>query len=220
VRSVKPPSASCGSRPFCRGPRRASFRRAPRLRPAAARRRSGNSWTRNARRPPRSRPCARHRPAPTRRRENGCPDSDWRMALRLDEDRPARAEAAEGVVEAAGDRDQFGCDGGSRSGPRKRAVRWKLPSLLSTTPVPTSAAQGRKSASRVFLLRYSARFIIGALPSDREVRGDAQVAAADIDEQRIALGRPHRRDGRWPRSRCRPARGAGPGRARRPACRS
>src|SRR3546814_19509946 len=33
------------------------------------------------------------------------------MALRLDEDRPARAEAAEGVVEAAGDRDKFGRHG-------------------------------------------------------------------------------------------------------------
>jgi len=31
----------------------------------------------------------------------------------------------------------------SRSGPRKRAVRWKLPSLLATTPGATSAAQGR-----------------------------------------------------------------------------
>jgi hypothetical protein len=34
----------------------------------------------------------------------------------------------------------------SRSGPRKRAVRWKPPSLLRTMPGATSAAQGRKSA--------------------------------------------------------------------------
>src|SRR3546814_9687725 len=31
----------------------------------------------------------------------------------------------------------------SRSGPRKRAVRWKEPSLLRTTPSATSATQGR-----------------------------------------------------------------------------
>ena len=31
----------------------------------------------------------------------------------------------------------------SRSGPRNLADRWKLPSLLRTTPWPTKAAQGR-----------------------------------------------------------------------------
>src|SRR5690606_40812904 len=50
--------------------------------------------------------------------------------------RPATATSSAGTAE-------------SRSGPRKRAVRWKLPSLLRTTPSPTSAAQGRKSARRV-----------------------------------------------------------------------
>jgi hypothetical protein len=40
------------------------------------------------------------------------------MALRLDEDAPAGAETAEGVVDAAGDGDQFGGDGGIEIGPR------------------------------------------------------------------------------------------------------
>ena len=31
----------------------------------------------------------------------------------------------------------------SRSGPRKRAVRWKAPSLFRTTPGPTRAVHGR-----------------------------------------------------------------------------
>ena len=35
----------------------------------------------------------------------------------------------------------------SRSGPRKRAVRWKLPSLFKTTPGAISPAQGSQSAS-------------------------------------------------------------------------
>src|SRR5690606_24709163 len=48
----------------------------------------------------------------------------------------------------------------SRSGPRKRAVRWKEPSLLSTTPGATRPAQGSQSASRAGRLRYSARFIM------------------------------------------------------------
>src|SRR5690606_38068390 len=38
------------------------------------------------------------------------------MALRLHEDRPARAEAAERVVEAASDRDQLGRHGGVEVG--------------------------------------------------------------------------------------------------------
>jgi hypothetical protein len=35
----------------------------------------------------------------------------------------------------------------SRSGPRNRAVRWKLPSLFKTTPGATRPAQGSQSAS-------------------------------------------------------------------------
>src|SRR3546814_6252692 len=53
----------------------------------------------------------------------------------------------------------------SRSGPRKRAVRWNEPSLLRTTPSPASATQGRKSAKRVEVRRYSARFIMVFLPA-------------------------------------------------------
>ena len=41
------------------------------------------------------------------------------MALRLDEDRPARAETAEGVVEPAGDGDQFGRHGAVEVGTAK-----------------------------------------------------------------------------------------------------
>src|SRR6516162_10845383 len=51
----------------------------------------------------------------------------------------------------------------SRSGPRKRAVRCRLPSLFRTTPAETSAAQGRKSARLCGFLRYSARFIMARL---------------------------------------------------------
>src|SRR3546814_6335354 len=74
---------------------------------------------------------------------------------------------------------------------RNRALRWRLPSLFRTTPSPTSAAHGRKSARRVLLLRYSLRLNI--VVSDREVAGNAQMPAHDIDELRIALRGPYGR---------------------------
>src|SRR6516225_928366 len=79
----------------------------------------------------------------------------------------------------------------SRSGPRKRAVRWNEPSLLRTTPVATSAAQGRKSERLWALRRYSARLII-APPSRDQMLRIAQVPADDLDEGGVALGRPDR----------------------------
>src|SRR6266581_1661640 len=81
----------------------------------------------------------------------------------------------------------------SRSGPRKRAVRWKEPSLLRMTPFSTSAAQGRKSASLCVRWRYSARFIIGRT-SRGQMLGIAEVPAHHIDKGGIALGGPNGRD--------------------------
>src|SRR3546814_9304841 len=77
----------------------------------------------------------------------------------------------------------------SRSGPRNFAVRWSEPSLFKTTPEPTSAAQGRKSARRLAVRRYSTRFIMS--PSHRQMTGDAQMPAAHLDKERVALGHPH-----------------------------
>src|SRR3546814_221345 len=50
----------------------------------------------------------------------------------------------------------------SRSGPRNRAVRWKLPSLFKTMPGATNPAQGSQSASSAGRWRYSARFSIAS----------------------------------------------------------
>src|SRR6516225_4443830 len=80
----------------------------------------------------------------------------------------------------------------SRSGPRNRAVRWKLPSLLRTTPGATSAAHGRKSASILGFLRYSARFSM-AFPLHAEMCRITQVSAHDVNELRVALCGPDRR---------------------------
>src|SRR5215813_3411139 len=79
----------------------------------------------------------------------------------------------------------------SRSGPRNCAVRWKLPSLLRTTPGATSAAHGRKSASIFGFLRYSARFNM-AFPLHAEMRWITQVSAHDVDELRVAFCGPDR----------------------------
>src|SRR6056297_1275709 len=76
----------------------------------------------------------------------------------------------------------------SRSGPRNRAVRRRLPSLFRTTPGATSAAQGRKSARRADLERYSARRIIGSDPKPGRV---AQVSARHLGDLRIPLGGPN-----------------------------
>src|SRR6185437_9379950 len=81
----------------------------------------------------------------------------------------------------------------SRSGPRKRAVRWNEPSLLRMTPFSTSAAHGKKSARPWVRWRYSARFIIDRTSRDQMLR-IAQVAAHHVDKGRIALGGPHGRD--------------------------
>src|SRR6202795_3488312 len=81
----------------------------------------------------------------------------------------------------------------SRSGPRKRAVRWKEPSLLRMTPFSTSAAQGRKSARLCVRWRYSARFIMDRTSRDQMLR-IPQVPADHVDKGGIALGGPYRGD--------------------------
>ena len=103
-----------------RVPRRETLRRARRLLAAASRGRSGNSWTRNARPPPRiralrsasTRADAASGKWPSRILAGGVP-------LRLDKDGPARAEPPQRVVQSAGDADQFGRHCGIQIGPTK-----------------------------------------------------------------------------------------------------
>src|SRR5262245_27549556 len=80
----------------------------------------------------------------------------------------------------------------SRSGPRNRAVRWKLPSLLSITPGATSAAQGKKSASILGFFRYSARFSMRKRLTRQDVTDSGGVGARRRRTARRAL-RPDRR---------------------------
>src|SRR3546814_16588381 len=64
----------------------------------------------------------------------------------------------------------------SRSGPRKRATRMKLPSLLRTMPGATRAAQGRKSERREARRACSQRDIMGSAFEDSVKR---ELAARD-----------------------------------------
>src|SRR5262245_1939380 len=77
----------------------------------------------------------------------------------------------------------------SRSGPRNRAVRWKLPSLLRITFGATSAAHGRKSASILAFLRYSARVSM-EIALHAKMRRIAEESANDDDELRGACSGP------------------------------
>ena len=148
-------------RRLARGPHRARLRRGRRRRPAAARAASGNSGSRNARLPPRTARAVRHRPGRRRHRETRSGIAVGGLALRLDEDRPARAEAAQRVVEPRGDRDQLGRRGGVEIGPAKprraleRAVLVEDDALRR--PAPPRAGSRRGCRMR---RRYSARFIM------------------------------------------------------------
>ena len=64
-------------------------------------------------------------------------------ALGLKEERPARAEPAQHIVDAGIDRDEFFVRRAFKVGPAILKMVWKLPSLLRMTPGATMQAQGR-----------------------------------------------------------------------------
>ena len=222
VRSMKPSRAARQSAPLARAALvEPAPRRARRPRPAAARAASGN--TRLSKCAPSSSNCAR-RSASTRQ-DTGSGNAALgiavrRLALRLDEDRPAGAEAAQRVVEPRGDRDQFGRRRGIeiRSAKPRRALERAVlveDDALSDQRRPRAGSR-RGSASG---WRYSARFIMASASRDQMLRV-AQVPAHHIDERRDRAWRPTPpRHGRSARSRRRRSRGAGQARSRRRACR-
>jgi hypothetical protein len=62
-------------------------------------------------------------------RERWSAGTRTRPRVGFDEQRPAGVKAAQRIVEACGRRDQLASVALSRSGPRKRAVRWNEPSF-------------------------------------------------------------------------------------------
>src|SRR5690606_40792109 len=79
----------------------------------------------------------------------------------------------------------------SRSGPRKRRLRWKAPSLFYTTPGATRPAQGSQSASWAGRRWYSVRFSM-VVSSHIEQRRLLDVPGKHLQELRVQTGTPHR----------------------------
>jgi hypothetical protein len=195
VRSMKPRSSSHGDRRrIARGPRRARFRRARRPRPAADRGRSGSS---------------RHEmragflevglalgidQADAADRESGCRDRSrprWRCAsTKIAQPEPRRRKA---LLSRRRRRPVRPATAESRSGPRNFAVRWKLPSLFSTTPSSRPARPRAGSRRGGWRLAIFGEVHHGRALTPRDGRGCAD-AGAHLDEERIALGRPDGRE--------------------------
>ncbi len=107
---------------------------------------------------------------------------------------PARAETAEGVVQPARNRDEFSGDGRIQIGTAKPRRALETAILVEHDAGTDQRHQGRKSARRAFLLRYSARFIMAALPQTVRCAGMRRWRRPTSNEQRVALCCPHRRE--------------------------
>ena len=120
---------------------------------AADRGRSGNSLSRNA---PASSKSARAPHRPGRGRDREALGDRWRFpALRLDERSPSPSRGGGRRCSAPATATSRPPSRLSRSGTAETRVRWKEPSLLRTTPGRPARPQGRKSAKRAAVRRYS-----------------------------------------------------------------
>lgn len=87
-------------------------------------------------------------------------------------------------------------DGRLLESPFENAIDQIRDRVIGPTTVGWQAAMLSRSGSTKEVVMelfagYSARFIMATPPSDREMAGNAQVPSPDLNEQRIALGRPH-----------------------------
>ena len=111
------------------------------------------------------------------------------MALRLDKDRPTGSEAAQRVVQTAGDGDKFG---------RHRAVEVGSPEFCCPLERPIlveddsliDKGRPRQKVGKTGIRNGDIRQDSSCEDSDVEMTGNAQVSAHDIDEVGIALGGP------------------------------
>ena len=78
-----------------------------------------------------------------------------RRALRLDEDRPARSQTAQRVVETAGDRDEFGRRRGVQIRPTKPCGPLKRPILVENDAFAHQRRPGQEIGET---LRFAAVF--------------------------------------------------------------
>src|SRR5712664_2692125 len=108
------------------------------------------------------------------------------MTLRLDEDGPAGAEPPQGVVQSAGDADQFRWHCGIQIRPTKLGRALKRAILVEDDALVDQSGPGQE----IHQMRYGSTILSEvhhARASNGEMAGDAQMAAHYVDELRIAL---------------------------------
>jgi hypothetical protein len=122
-------------------------------------------------------------------------------ALRLDEDRPARAETAEGVVDAAGDGDQLGGDGGIQIGTAEARRALERAVLVEDDALGDERGPGQivGKAGRCGDIRQGSSWRCAS--SDRQMsRGCADGGGRPRRRADRAWPPTRPRNGRWPRS--------------------
>src|SRR5882724_2311242 len=115
------------------------------------------------------------------------------VTLRFDKDGPARTEPPQGVVQPAGDADQFRWHCGIQIRPTKPCRALKRAILVEDDALVDQSGPGQKIhqmgyGSTILSEVHHAR----CLASNGEMAGDAQMAAHHVDELRIALRGPDR----------------------------
>src|SRR3546814_6777800 len=113
-----------------------------------------------------------------------------RGAVRLKENGPAGAEAPEGVVETAGDSDQRSRHGAVEVGPAEACGALQAAVLGEDNAFADQCDPGEEVGEPSIAVAIFCEVHHRRRSSDRQVTGNAQMLAHDVDELRIALGRP------------------------------
>src|SRR5713226_4692381 len=113
------------------------------------------------------------------------------VTLRFDKDGPARTEPPQGVVQPAGDADQFRWHRGIQIRPAKLGRALKRAILVEDDALVDQSGPGQE----IRQMGYGSTILTEvhhARASNGEMARDAQMTAHHVDEQRIALGGPDR----------------------------
>ncbi|MCY1303224.1 hypothetical protein D9M70_529200 [compost metagenome] len=123
--------------------------------------------------------------------ETACRIGGGGMALRFHKDRPSGTKTAEGVVEAPGDGDEFGRHGRVKIGTTEACCALERAVLVEDDAFADESCPGQKVGEAGAFVAIFSEVHHGRAPLDRQVTGDAQMPANDVDELRITPGRPY-----------------------------
>eukprot|EP01137_Pigoraptor_chileana_P030898 Opistho-2@17990 len=112
------------------------------------------------------------------------------VALRLDKDGRAGAEEQEGIVRSADDSHQLGRHGAVEIGAAEPGGALKAAVLVQHHPFTDQCHPGQEVREAGVAVAIFSEIHHRRRSSDRQVARDAQMLAHDVDELRIALGRP------------------------------